>query len=145
MVDRFIIRSLVTCWQATKAQNVKANPATGSNPKLRRTSSFDRTWEETVAESVADELVLQGLSSSKNGPFGSIEQQDEASKNKSKDSKGAKAGQSSQEEKKVTKPNEEKKPRKMIEFHEIKISQVNCRCRLFEEVVTCHLSSLMLQ
>ncbi|OEL36899.1 Protein ABERRANT POLLEN TRANSMISSION 1 [Dichanthelium oligosanthes] len=28
-------------------------------PELRRTSSFDRTWEETVAESVANELVSQ--------------------------------------------------------------------------------------
>lgn len=101
--------------QASKAQNVKVNPGTGSTPELRRTSSFDRTWEETVAESVADELVLQSMSSNKNGP---TEQTDEASKNKSKDPKGVKAGNSSLEEKKVA------KPKKITEFHNIKISQV---------------------
>ncbi|XP_061371719.1 protein SABRE isoform X2 [Gastrolobium bilobum] len=112
--------------QASKVQNVKANPGTGTTPELRRTSSFDRTWEETVAESVANELVLRSFSSSKNGPFGSTEQQDEASKNKSKDSKVVKGGRSSHEEKKVAKSHEEKRsrPRKMMEFHNIKISQV---------------------
>lgn len=112
--------------QASIVQNVKANPDAGTNPELRRTSSFDRTWEETVAESVANELVLQSFSSSKNGPFSSTEQQDEASKNKSKDSKGVKVGRSSHEEKKVAKSHEEKRsrPRKMMEFHNIKISQV---------------------
>lgn len=109
-------------------QNVKANPDAGTNPELRRTSSFDRTWEETVAESVANELVLQSFSSSKNVPFSSAEQHDEASKNKSKDSKGVKVGRSSHEEKKVAKSHEEKRsrPRKMMEFHNIKISQVGC-------------------
>ncbi|KAF7830032.1 protein SABRE isoform X1 [Senna tora] len=112
--------------QASKSQNVKANPGTSSTPELRRTSSFDRTWEETVAESVANELVLQSFSSPKNGSFGSIEQQDESSKNKSKDSKVVKAGRSSHEEKKLVKSHEEKRsrPRKMMEFHNIKISQV---------------------
>jgi len=72
--------------------------------------------EETVAESVADE----------NGPFGSTEQKDEVSKNKSKDVKGVKAGQSSLEEKKVAKPQDDKRsrPKKIMEFHNIKISQV---------------------
>ncbi|XP_057729107.1 protein SABRE [Arachis stenosperma] len=112
--------------QASKVSNVKANPSTGTDPELRRTSSFDRTWEETVAESVANELVLQSFSSSKNVPFGSTEQQDDGSKNKSKDSKGFKAGRSSHEEKKLAKSHEEKRsrPRKMMEFHNIKISQV---------------------
>ncbi|KAJ1421322.1 FMP27, GFWDK domain [Sesbania bispinosa] len=112
--------------QASKAQNVKANSGTGTTPELRRTSSFDKTWEETVAESVADELVSQGFSSHKNGPFGSTEQQDEAYKNKSKDSKGVKTDRSSLEEKKVAKSNEEKRsrPQKIMEFHNIKISQV---------------------
>ncbi|XP_027353731.1 protein SABRE isoform X2 [Abrus precatorius] len=112
--------------QASKTQNVKANQGAGTTPELRRTSSFDRTWEETVAESVANELVLQSFSSSKNGPFGSTEQQDETAKNKSKDSKGVKGGRSSHEEKKVAKSHEEKRsrPRKMMEFHNIKISQV---------------------
>ncbi|RZC06703.1 Protein SABRE isoform C [Glycine soja] len=109
--------------QASKTQNVKANPGNGATPELRRTSSFDRTWEETVAESVANELVLQSFSSSKNGQFGSTEQQDEAAKN---NSKGVKGGRSSHEEKKVAKSHEEKRsrPRKMMEFHNIKISQV---------------------
>jgi hypothetical protein len=106
-------------------QSAKENTGTSINPELRRTSSFDRSWEETVAESVANELVLQSLSSSKNGTFNSTEQQDEA-KNKSKDSNGVKGGRSSHEEKKVAKSHEEKRsrPRKMMEFHNIKISQV---------------------
>ncbi|KAJ7965889.1 Golgi-body localization protein domain isoform 1 [Quillaja saponaria] len=111
--------------QASKLQNSKANAIIGSIPELRRTSSFDRTWEETVAESVANELVLQGISSSKTGQLGNIEQ-DESSKNKPKDSKLVKAGRLSHEEKKVTKSHDEKRsrPRKMMEFYNIKISQV---------------------
>ncbi|MCD9641027.1 hypothetical protein HAX54_026841 [Datura stramonium] len=102
--------------QATK--NPKAN-ASAVTPKLRRTSSFDRNWEENVAESVANELVLQMHSSS-------IEQPDEANRNKSKESKSTKSGRSSNEEKKVGKAHDEKKsrPRRMREFHNIKISQV---------------------
>ncbi|KAF7817044.1 protein SABRE isoform X2 [Senna tora] len=92
--------------QTSKSQNVKENPGTGSTPELRRTSSFDRTWEETVAESVANELVLESFTSSK----------------------VVKPGRSSQEEKdkKVVKLNEEKKsrPRKVMVFQNIKISQV---------------------
>lgn len=85
--------------------------------------------EETVAESVADE----------NGPFGSTEQKDEVSKNKSKDVKGVKAGQSSLEEKKVAKPHDDKRsrPKKIMEFHNIKISQVFSSFVPFDEVVTC--------
>ena len=80
-----------------------------------------------MAESVANELVLQSFSSSKNGQYGPTEQQDDAAKNKSKDSKGVKGGRSSHEEKKVAKSHEEKRsrPRKMMEFHNIKISQVD--------------------
>ncbi|XP_042988908.1 protein SABRE isoform X2 [Carya illinoinensis] len=112
--------------QASKLQNPKAHTASGSTPELRRTSSFDRTWEENVAESVANELVLQSISSSKSGPLGSIEQADESSKNKLKESKAIKSGRPSHEEKKVAKSHEEKRtrPRKMMEFHNIKISQV---------------------
>lgn len=113
--------------QASKAQNVKVVP--GSTPELKKSSSFDKSWEETVAESVADELVLQSLAVNKNGPFDSTEQQDEASKSKSKDPKGVKAGQSSIEEKKVA------KPQKIMEFHNIKISQVVVTSF---EVVTCY-------
>ncbi|XP_027329889.1 protein SABRE-like [Abrus precatorius] len=110
--------------QASRAKIVKGNPGTGPNPELRRTSSSDKTCEETVAESVADES--QNFSSYKKGAFGSSEQQDEASKNKPKDSKGVKAGRSTLEEKKVALPPEEKRsrPQKIMEFHDIKISQV---------------------
>lgn len=102
---------------------MKTSAARGSTPELRRTSSFDRTWEETVAESVANELVLQVHSPSA-ALLGSLEQQDD--KSKLKDSKPVKPGRSSHEEKKVTKVQEEKRsrPRKIMEFHNIKISQV---------------------
>ncbi|KDP41499.1 hypothetical protein JCGZ_15906 [Jatropha curcas] len=92
--------------------------------ELRRTSSFDRTWEESLAESVAAELVLQAHS--KMDLVGSIEPSDESSKSKSKDSKLIKSGRSSHEEKKIGKSTEEKRsrPRKVMEFHNIKISQV---------------------
>ncbi|KAF8411348.1 hypothetical protein HHK36_003895 [Tetracentron sinense] len=117
--------------QVSKLQNLKANMVCGSTSELRRTSSFDRTWEENVAESVANELIFHvhssNISSSKSGPLGStIEQQEESSRNKSKDSKLIKTGRSSHEEKKVGKSHEEKRtrPRKMMDFHNIKISQV---------------------
>lgn len=83
-----------------------------------------------MAESVATELVLQAhsssISSSKSDPLSSIDQGDESSKNKSKESKVVKSGRSSHEEKKVGKSQEDKRsrPRKMMEFHNIKISQV---------------------
>ncbi|XVE55625.1 hypothetical protein DITRI_Ditri03aG0173700 [Diplodiscus trichospermus] len=115
---------------ASKLQDPKSNVVSGSGPELRRTSSFDRTWEETVAESVANELVLQAhsssISSAKSAPLVPIEQQDESSKNKMKDPKSFKCGRSTLEEKKVGKSIEEKKsrPRKMVEFRNIKISQV---------------------
>ncbi|KAL5559945.1 hypothetical protein UlMin_036156 [Ulmus minor] len=112
--------------QASKSQNPPANNVIGLGPELRRTSSFDRSWEETVAESVANELVLRSISSSKSDLLDLVEQQDESSKNKLKDPKTLKTGRSSHEEKKVAKSHEEKRsrPRKMMEFHNIKISQV---------------------
>ncbi|KAK4352296.1 hypothetical protein RND71_027814 [Anisodus tanguticus] len=116
--------------QVSKLQNLKANIVCGSTPELRRTSSFDRTWEENVAESVADELMLQmhssSATSSTSGPFAGSEQPDEGNRNKSKESKLIKSGRSSHEEKKVGKAQDEKKsrPRRMREFHNIKISQV---------------------
>ncbi|KAF8029833.1 hypothetical protein BT93_E2300 [Corymbia citriodora subsp. variegata] len=116
--------------QPSKVQNFKANLVCGTTPELRRTSSFDRSWEENVAESVANELVLQlhssAISSSKSGPLGFAEQQDESSRNKLKDTKPTKSGRSSHEEKKLGKSHNEKRsrPRKLMEFHNIKISQV---------------------
>ncbi|CAB4267323.1 unnamed protein product [Prunus armeniaca] len=107
--------------QESKLQNLKATIVSSPTRELRRTSSFDRSWEETVAESVATELVLQSIT----GPLGSGEP-DESSKNKFKEPKAIKSGRSSHEEKKVAKSQEEKRsrPRKMMEFHNIKISQV---------------------
>ncbi|ESQ46165.1 hypothetical protein EUTSA_v10000004mg [Eutrema salsugineum] len=101
--------------QGSRNQNPKSRSLRSSGPELRRTSSFDRTWEETVAESVANELVLS-----------SMEHQSESSKNKLKDSKTTKAGRSVHEEKKVEKSLEDKKsrPQKIMQFQTIKISQV---------------------
>lgn len=88
-----------------------------------------------MAESVANELVMQLQSSSKSGTIAVLEQQDETSKNKSKDSKLVKPGRASHEEKKSGKVQEEKKeekrsqPRKLREFHNIKISQVSYFCK----------------
>ncbi|XP_017701995.3 protein SABRE-like isoform X2 [Phoenix dactylifera] len=119
--------------QASKSQNQKENTIFGSKPGLRRTSSFDRTWEETVAESVANELVLQvhssSISSSKSGSLNAAPEyliSEETSKNKAKDYKAVKSSRSSQEEKKAGKTLDEKRdrPRRMIVFHSIKISQV---------------------
>lgn len=126
--------------QASKLQNLKANIVCGSTPELRRTSSFDRTWEENVAESVADELVLQmhssTVSSTKSGPINGLEQQDETTRNKLRETKLVKPGRSSHEEKKAGKVQDEKRsrPRKLREFHNIKISQVGSfykTCSLF--------------
>ncbi|KAF9603303.1 hypothetical protein IFM89_034652 [Coptis chinensis] len=116
--------------QASKLQNLKANIVCGSTPELRRTSSFDRTWEENVAETVANELVLHAHSSSistRSGPLTSTaEPQEESSRGKTKDSKIIKSGRPSHDEKKVGKSHDEKRARarKMREFHNIKISQV---------------------
>ncbi|KAG8632798.1 protein SABRE isoform X1 [Manihot esculenta] len=115
---------------ATKDSDGTSKPIVGSGQDLRRTSSFDRSWEETLAESVAAELVLQAhsssMSSSKADPLGCNEQPDESSKSKAKESKLVKSGRSSHEGKKIGKSNEEKRsrPRKVMEFHNIKISQV---------------------
>uniref|UniRef100_A0A1D1XVN7 UPF0378 protein KIAA0100 n=2 Tax=Anthurium amnicola TaxID=1678845 RepID=A0A1D1XVN7_9ARAE len=120
--------------QVSKLQNLKANIVCGSNSELRRTSSFDRSWEESVAESVANELVSQVHSSgtsSKSGPLSSTTEHlhtvnDETHRSKTKESKSVRVGRLSHEEKKVGKSQEEKRTRarKLMEFHNIKISQV---------------------
>lgn len=111
-----------------KLQHPNANSSLGcSKPELRRSSSFDRTWEETVAESVANELVSQ-VNTSNKGSSSIGAEQDEIAKNKSKDGKLVKPGRSSHEEKKTGKVQDEKRsrPRKLREFNNIKISQVGC-------------------
>lgn len=97
----------------------------GSNPELRRTSSLDKSWEENVAESVANEIVMQ-IHSSKNGQL-NLGVSEESSKNKTKDPKSVKYGRASQEEKKLSKAQDEKKskPKTMMDFHNIRISQVH--------------------
>ncbi|XP_008794010.2 protein SABRE isoform X1 [Phoenix dactylifera] len=119
--------------QVSKLQSLKANIVCGSNPELWRTSSSDRTWEENVGESAANELVLQAHSSntaSKSGPLNPTPENqhavNETSKNKPKESKSVRSGRLSHEEKKVGKSQDEKRARtrKMMEFHNIKISQV---------------------
>ncbi|KAK1269966.1 hypothetical protein QJS04_geneDACA006501 [Acorus gramineus] len=121
--------------QVSKLHNLKANMVCGSSSELRRTSSCDGTWEENVVESVANELLLQvhssSVTSSRTGILNSgTEPQnvlnEETSKNKQKGSKPIRSGRLSHEEKKVTKLQDEKRSRarKMMEFHNIKISQV---------------------
>ncbi|XP_071741750.1 protein SABRE [Rutidosis leptorrhynchoides] len=103
--------------------NSNALPSTNADSLHGRTSSFDRC-EESVAESVTNELMLQMQSSSFAIESGaSVDQLDESSKGKNKT---AKTGRSSQEEKKLVKTSDEKRsrPRVMREFHNIKISQV---------------------
>ncbi|XP_010553676.1 PREDICTED: protein SABRE [Tarenaya hassleriana] len=110
--------------QTSNTLNVRSSTGNSAH-ELRRTSSVDRTWEDTVAvaESVTNELVLQVHCST---IASSVEQQEDPSKQKLKDAKSVKSGRSSHEEKKAGKSQEEKKsrPRKMMEFHDIKISQV---------------------
>lgn len=135
--------------QISKSHNVKGNILCGSKPELRRTSSFDRTWEETVAESIANELVSQvqssTISSTKSGSLNSpTEIQDaaveDASKSRLKDSKQSRSNRVPHEEKKAGKAQEEKRarPQKMMEFHNIKISQVCLySAHLFFRCFTC--------
>lgn len=85
-------------------------------PELRRTSSFDRSWEETVAESVANELVSQ------------IQVQSNVQSESQDTAKDAKLlrPRSTREDKKIVEPNEVKqtRPQKLMDFRNIKISQV---------------------
>ncbi|KAM3302212.1 hypothetical protein P3S67_016714 [Capsicum chacoense] len=72
------------------------------------------------------QMHSSSAAASTNGPFAGVEQPDEGNRTKSKESKLMKSGRSSHEEKKVGKAQDEKKsrPRRMREFHNIKISQV---------------------
>lgn len=98
---------------------VQGSKQNKSRPELRRTSSCDK-WEENIAESVANELMLS---------LEACEQEEAAasSKAKAKDPKQNKAGRTTQEEKKGGKASDDKKtrPKKLVEFHNIKISQVS--------------------
>ncbi|PKU72499.1 hypothetical protein MA16_Dca014542 [Dendrobium catenatum] len=119
--------------QVSKLQSLKANIVCGANPELRRTPSYDR-MDETLAESITNEPVLPLYSlciSSKSGQLNpALESQqaitEDTFRSKSKDPKPMKPGRLSNEEKKVGKPHDEKRARsrRMMEFHNIKISQV---------------------
>ncbi|XP_062212048.1 protein SABRE isoform X2 [Phragmites australis] len=120
--------------QVSKLQSLKANMVCGSHQELHRTSSFERTWEESAVASVTNNdvvsLVNPSIVSSKGDVNNSMVENPVAGaemwRNKTKDSKPAKSGRLSHEEKKVGKSNDEKKTRarKLMEFHNIKISQV---------------------
>ncbi|KAG8062119.1 hypothetical protein GUJ93_ZPchr0003g16877 [Zizania palustris] len=118
--------------QISKLQSLKANMVCGSHPELRRTSSFERTWEESAVDSIAnnDVVSLVNLNVSLKGDTNNLMAENTASvemlKNRTKDSKLIKSGRLSHDEKKVGKSNDEKRARarKLLEFHNIKISQV---------------------
>lgn len=116
--------------KSVKSENLKGNIPRG--PKLKRTSSFEKTWEETVTESVANELVMNAHSSSyfppKSGPLVSSSEHPmiDMLKSKPKDVKSVKPCRQSPEEKKDGKSpdNKRSRPARLTEFHSIKISQV---------------------
>ncbi|KAL6893652.1 hypothetical protein ACP4OV_007750 [Aristida adscensionis] len=120
--------------QVSKLQSLKANMVCGSHQELRRTSSFERTWEESAAESVTSNdvvsLVNSSIAPSKGDTNSSVADNlvlgAEMGRGKTKDPKVMKSGRLSHEEKKAGKSNDEKKTRarKLMEFHNIKISQV---------------------
>ncbi|RLN43194.1 protein SABRE isoform X1 [Panicum miliaceum] len=121
--------------QVSKFQSIKANMVCGSHQELRRSSSFDRTWDESVTESVTSNDVVSLVNSS--AGYSKVDVNSSVSENpavgtdmwrsKTKDSKPAKSGRLSHEEKKVGKSNNDEKKtraRKSMEFRNIKISQV---------------------
>lgn len=120
--------------QVSKLQSLKANMVCGSHPELRRTSSFERTWEESAAENITSNDVVSLLNSSnvssKGDTINSTAENTVAAaemfRTKTKDSKSIKSGRLSHEEKKIGKSHDEKRTRarKLMEFHNIKISQV---------------------
>lgn len=98
----------------------KVKPST----ELKRSSSFDKTWEESVAESVANEL-LEEMRSLEQEEL-SKPKKDSKTTKASKTAKTSKSSHSGQEEKKSGKPTDDKKGKPLVlrEFHNIKISQV---------------------
>ncbi|RLN19084.1 protein SABRE isoform X1 [Panicum miliaceum] len=121
--------------QVSKFQSIKANMVCGSHQELRRSSSFDRTWDESAIESVTSNDVVSLVNSS--AVYSKVDVNSSVSENpvvgtdmwrsKTKDSKPAKSGRLSHEEKKVGKSNNDEKKtraRKTMEFRNIKISQV---------------------
>lgn len=119
--------------QVSKLQSLKANMVCGSHPELGRTSSFGKAWEESATENTTNNDVVSLLNSSnissKSDGYSMAENTVAATemfRSKTKDSKSIKSGRLSHEEKKTGKSHDEKRPRarKLMEFHNIKISQV---------------------
>ncbi|CAH9105183.1 unnamed protein product [Cuscuta epithymum] len=119
--------------EASKLQLLNTNVVSGITPQLLRTSSFERTREESVTESVAHELVSKAHSS--DAPLSlakceirapCIEQLPDEASSRNNKPKPIKSGRYSHEDKKTGKASDEKRsrPRRMREFHNIKISQV---------------------
>jgi hypothetical protein len=107
----------------------------GSHPELRRTSSFERTWEESAVENITNNdvvslsLLNSSNISSKGDNYSMAENPVAATemfRSKTKESKSIKSARLSHEEKKIGKSHEEKRTRarRLMEFHNIKISQV---------------------
>lgn len=121
--------------QVSKLQSLKANMVCGSHPELQRTSSFERAWEENTVENITNNDVVSLVNStnvsSKGDTNNSMAENPVAAaemlKSKTKDSKPIKSGRLCHEEKKIGKSHDEKRTRarKLMEFHNIKISQVN--------------------
>uniref|UniRef100_A0A453H2P9 Uncharacterized protein n=3 Tax=Aegilops tauschii subsp. strangulata TaxID=200361 RepID=A0A453H2P9_AEGTS len=123
----------VNCMQVSKLQSLKANMVCGSHPELGRTSSFGKAWEESATENTTNNDVVSLLNpsniSSKSDGYSMAENTVAATemfRSKTKDPKSMKSGRLSHEEKKTGKSHDEKRPRarKLMEFHNIKISQV---------------------
>ncbi|PKA58310.1 hypothetical protein AXF42_Ash013035 [Apostasia shenzhenica] len=114
---------------APKPPNLKSNNVCESNPELRPSSSYER-MDENLVDSVTDELVLpeHNLSIFPLNPALESQQvvSEETSRSKAKDNKVIKSGRLSYEDKKIAKPHDDKRARtrKMMEFNNIKISQV---------------------
>jgi hypothetical protein len=125
--------------QVSKLQSLKANMVCGSHPELRRTSSFERTWEESAVENITNNdvvslsLLNSSNISSKGDNYSMAENPVAATemfRSKTKESKSIKSARLSHEEKKIGKSHEEKRTRarRLMEFHNIKISQVIYSC-----------------
>ncbi|KAM0897907.1 hypothetical protein ACQ4PT_022264 [Festuca glaucescens] len=121
--------------QVSKLQSLKANMVCGSHPELRWTSSFERTWEESAVENITNNDVvslslLNSSTISSKGDNCSMAENPVAAtemfRSKTKESKSIKSARLSHEEKKIGKSHEEKRTRarRLMEFHNIKISQV---------------------
>ncbi|CAN7029893.1 unnamed protein product [Brassica rapa subsp. trilocularis] len=110
-------QSNVDCAQKSNILDVRSTAGVSADQELRRTSSFDRTWEESVAESVANELLLHSY----NSPVSSSnDQKGESSRQMNlKNAKTDKPRSSSSREKKAR-----KKQVEMIKISNIKIRQV---------------------